>query len=547
MLRLVTFGSLALVRDGAPQEGAVGQRRRLMLLALLAASGRHGVPRDRVLGLFWPDDGPAAARHSLDQSTHVIRRAVGVDAVRGTGTLMLDPAVVTSDVAEFDAAVERGAWETAARVYVGPFLDGVDAPAGLDELARWSAGARARRAGEYAAALARLADDARVRSDVAAAVQWSRRLVAAEPLDAAAVCGLVEALVAAGDGTGALRAARLHEQMVRAELDAAPDTAVLGWITRLRAGMDAAAPAVRSAQDERRDAAPAVRSGAREGDARPWNEFVRTRLQSRYEVGAVVHEGPTMTTFDARDRQSTCTVRLHVLAARRAVGEAATIGALRVLERVAALDDPRIERVLACEAGAGLLFYATAPAVGLSLRERLAAEHALSVDEAVRVGVEVAAALAAAATVSVAHGDLRPKHVRVGPAGVMLSGLGVVQAIDALRPADDASTAVTVGAPAYLSPEQIAGGVTADTRSDVYALGCVLFEMLAGAPPFGRGGALGMLTRKLHERPPSVRAQRAGVPDALDAMIAQMLAAVPADRPRSAADVRDALQEWAHA
>ncbi len=555
MFRLITFGSLALLHDGAPHEGPAGQRRCLVLLALLAAAGRRGVPRDRVLALLWPDAGPDAARHALNQVTHLLRRAAGADAVRGTATLALDATLVASDVAEFDAAVERGALETAARLYGGPFLDGADAAAGRDEFARWCAAARERRARDYAAALARLAADARGRRDAVAAVHWSRRLAAAEPLDARAACGLVEALVAAGDGSGALQAALVHERLVRAELDAAPDASVRAWIARLRAETAAVAGDSLGVPGEGgigipRDAVsralpPRAADAAGPSDRPPWHEFVRSRLQARYALDAVRSDGPTLTTFDARDRGRTQAVRVHVLAPRRGGADARAGDALRVLERVAALHEPRVERVLDCGVADGVVYYATAPEVGTTLRDRLGAGRGLALGEAVRVGAEICDALAAAESAGVAHGDLRPKHVRLGPDGVTLAALGVIQAAAAMRPADDASTAVTVGAPAYLSPEQIAGEVVADARGDVYALGCVLFEMLAGDPPFGRGSALGVLTRKLHERPPSVRACRAGVPAALDDLVARALAPVPADRPRSAAELRDALRRVA--
>ena len=549
MFRLISFGSLALLQDGTPHAGPVGQRRRLLLLAFLAASGPRGVTRDRVLALFWPDDERDAARHSLDQTLHLVRRAVGVEAVRGTGTLVLDPGGVGSDVAEFDTAVERGAYDTAARLYAGPFLDGVDAPRECDELARWGAAARERRAREHAAALARLAADATARRDHAGAVYWTRRHVALEPLDTSATCALIDALVAAGDGAGALRAALLHERLVRAELEIPPDPEIRAWIVRLRVRVPDAAPGV----DAARGAPVGVPIGAPIGSPgrEPWREIadvplgtrsswedgVRDRLGSRYELGAIARGGAMVTTFDARDRRSTDLVRLHVLAPHRATGGGRASEAVRVLARVAALHGQRVEAILDCDAADGLAFYVTAPAVGTSLRDRLAVERALGLDDAVRIGTEIADALAEAEAAGVAHGDLRPKHVRLGPGGVRLSGLGVVQALDALGRPDDASTAVTVGAPAYLSPEQVAGAVTADARSDVYALGCLLFEMLAGEPPFGRGSALGMLTRKLHERPPSLRARRAGIPAALDDVVARALAPVPADRPRSAAEL----------
>ena len=116
MLRLNTFGGLVLQQDGQLHTGPASQRRRLALLAVVAAGGRRGASRDKLLALLWPDADPESARHSLYQALHAIRRSVGSDEVfQGSSTLQFNPGLITSDVGEFEEAIERGAHEAGAR------------------------------------------------------------------------------------------------------------------------------------------------------------------------------------------------------------------------------------------------------------------------------------------------------------------------------------------------------------------------------------------------------------------------------------------------
>lgn len=219
MLRLVTFGGLALVRDGVPQMGPASQRRRLALLALLAAAGKRGMSRDKLLGYLWPETDPDSARHALHQSLHALRRSVDADQLfLGTSSLQLNPELISSDVAEFDEAIERRTYEHAVGLYGGPFLDGFYL-AGVAEFDPWVETERARLGREYALALEALMSGAAQRKDHLAAARWGRRLAAAEPLNSRAAVGLIESLVAAGDRAGALQFARVHEALVREELD----------------------------------------------------------------------------------------------------------------------------------------------------------------------------------------------------------------------------------------------------------------------------------------------------------------------------------------
>ena len=182
MLRLNTFGGLVLQQDGQLHTGPASQRRRLALLAVVAAAGQRGASRDKLLALLWPDSDPEPARHSLYQAVHAIRRSGGNDEIfLGSTTLQLNTQLITSDVGEFEEAVESGAHEQAARLYRGPFLDGFRLE-NAKEYEEWQDGERVRHAREYAAALEALAAAATARRDYPAAVRWWRRLAAAEPV-----------------------------------------------------------------------------------------------------------------------------------------------------------------------------------------------------------------------------------------------------------------------------------------------------------------------------------------------------------------------------
>jgi serine/threonine-protein kinase len=214
---------------------------------------------------------------------------------------------------------------------------------------------------------------------------------------------------------------------------------------------------------------------------------------------------------------------------------------LEALERVAALRDPRILPVREAGAMQGRIYFATPPLEGQSLRDRLARERQLPVADARRIALELLDALVYAHGHDVRHGDLRPKHVLLGRDGVTVASFGLVEALDLAEAGNAGSTAVTIGAPAYLSPEQLAGESTADERSDLYSLGCIVFEMLAGEPPFAGGNLSAVVSRKLTQSPPAVSAVRESVPPALDRFVARCLARLPADRFQRAAEAREAL------
>ena len=242
MFYLRMFGGLALERDGAPYSGPAAQRRRLALLALVAAS-EAGVGRERLATYLWPDADATRARHSVDDALSALRRELHPEPpLLGVATLRLNPAALASDIAEQAAALRAGDIERAVSLYVGPFLDGFFVP-GTAEFERWVEMERSRRARAHGLMLEHLAVGADGRGDRAGAVRWRRECVAIDPLDTAATLQLLHALVDAGNGAEALRLARRHEALVSEELGTSPGPEWARIVLALRDGMRRA-PAV---------------------------------------------------------------------------------------------------------------------------------------------------------------------------------------------------------------------------------------------------------------------------------------------------------------
>jgi len=234
MLRLQTFGGVSLFRGDENLTGAVTQRRRLGILVLLAASGATGLSRDKLLAFLWPESDTDSARHVLNQLLYAQRRQVGNETLfQGRKTLRLNPAVIASDVDEFERALEAHDLDVAVRLYRGPFLDGFflkDAP----EFERWADQQRGRLARRALGALRALAGRSAARGDHRAAAESWRRAVEVDPFDSGTALGLVLCLASAGDRAGALVAARRHEELLRQDLGVAPDATFREAVAQLR-------------------------------------------------------------------------------------------------------------------------------------------------------------------------------------------------------------------------------------------------------------------------------------------------------------------------
>jgi TolB-like protein/DNA-binding SARP family transcriptional activator/cytochrome c-type biogenesis protein CcmH/NrfG len=246
MLVLRTFGGLSIEENGALYSGAAVQRKTLALLALLAAAGKNGLSRDKLIAYLWPESDAERGRNLLKQACFALRRDLREpELFLGSTELRLNASVVTSDVQGFEDALRRTEPACAVEAYAGPFLDGFYL-AGAPEFERWVEAERARLKQCACQALETLATEASSRGDRRTSVEWWRRIAEIDRLNSHVALGLMNALVAVGDRAGALQFARVHESLLRQELDATPDEAVTTLARRLR--------------DERGDSAPAGES-----------------------------------------------------------------------------------------------------------------------------------------------------------------------------------------------------------------------------------------------------------------------------------------------
>jgi serine/threonine-protein kinase len=178
---------------------------------------------------------------------------------------------------------------------------------------------------------------------------------------------------------------------------------------------------------------------------------------------------------------------------------------------------------------------------GHSLAARLAGGP-LDVGEVITIAVHVCDALSAAHQAGVVHRDIKPENILLGRTGaVKVCDFGIARLLHtATAQANLTGPATAIGTSNYMAPEHVAGDPV-DARADLYALGCVLYAMLTGDPPFIGDSPLGVVSQHLHRPPPSVRSRRADVPAELDTLITDLLAKSPADRPADAGQVRDRL------
>lgn len=231
--RLNALGSLVVTGPHGPLGGSAGQRRGLAFLACLAVAAERGVSREKMIGFLWPDTTDERARHALAQTLYRVRRHFGADCVIGTDHLRLNADIFSADVREFEVALEEGRLEDAAALYRGPFLDGFALPDAA-EFEQWAAAERTRLAAAHRQVLERLALAAERERDPARAAEWWRALAAVDPLSSRVAAKLVDALSSSRQRGAALQYARVHETLVRQELNEAPMPEFLEAVSRAR-------------------------------------------------------------------------------------------------------------------------------------------------------------------------------------------------------------------------------------------------------------------------------------------------------------------------
>jgi TolB-like protein/Tfp pilus assembly protein PilF/tRNA A-37 threonylcarbamoyl transferase component Bud32 len=260
----------------------------------------------------------------------------------------------------------------------------------------------------------------------------------------------------------------------------------------------------------------------------------------RYAVRGVLGRGGMATVYLAEDARHGRRVALKVLDPE--LGTAVFADRfVREVEVTARLDHPHILPLLDSGEADGFLYYVMPYVEGESLKDRLERETQLPVEDALRIAREVADALGYAHAHGVVHRDIKPGNILLSAGHARVADFGIAKAIAAADRDRLTATGVTLGTVAYMSPEQVAGTVEVDGRSDLYSLGCVLFEMLAGQPPFIAPSPASVASQHLAAPAPAITSLRPSVPPAVAATIARALAKAPADRFGTAAELVAAL------
>jgi len=278
----------------------------------------------------------------------------------------------------------------------------------------------------------------------------------------------------------------------------------------------------------------------------PARERLQAALAGRYRIERELGTGGMATVYLAEDVRLSRRVALKVLKPELADSLSAERFP-REIEVSARLEHPHIVPVYDSGDADGALYYTMPFVEGRTLRDRLEREGPLPIDEAVQITRDVAAALAFAHTRGVIHRDIKPANILLHEGHSLVADFGVASAVTAAGGERLTRTGVAVGSPLYMSPEQATGGAVVDGRSDQYGLACVLYEMLAGEPPFGGRSLQSILARRMTEKPTSLRSIRSSVSPELEAVVFRALDRTPADRYPSVAAFADALAEAAEA
>jgi serine/threonine-protein kinase len=267
---------------------------------------------------------------------------------------------------------------------------------------------------------------------------------------------------------------------------------------------------------------------------------LRARLFSRYNITREIGRGGMATVYLARDVKQDRDVAIKVLH-QELSASLSSERFRREIQIAGHLAHPNILPVHDSGEVDDLLYLVMPFVAGESLRGRLDREGQLVLEDAIQMATEVASALDFAHREGVVHRDIKPENILLGDGHAYVADFGIARAINTAGEDRITKTGITVGTPTYMSPEQAAAQSGLDGRSDIYSLGCVLYEMLAGTPPFTGPTTQVIVARHTLEDPPSLVVARRGVPEHVEATIMRALAKSPADRFRTAAEFCDAL------
>ena len=267
-----------------------------------------------------------------------------------------------------------------------------------------------------------------------------------------------------------------------------------------------------------------------------------TSLADRYRIERELGQGGMATVYLAEDLKHRRNVAIKVLRPELS----AVIGAdrfVREIQTIAALQHPHILGLIDSGEVNGTAYYVMPFVQGESLRDRLTREKQLPISDAIRIASEVASALDYAHRHGVIHRDIKPENILLHDGQALVADFGIAIAVSTAGGSRMTETGMSLGTPHYMSPEQAMGERTITGRSDVYALGCVLYEMLSGDPPFTGSTAQAIVARVMTEAPRSLLTQRRTIPAHVEAAVFTALEKLPADRFEGAKAFSDALSD----
>jgi serine/threonine protein kinase/tetratricopeptide (TPR) repeat protein len=269
-------------------------------------------------------------------------------------------------------------------------------------------------------------------------------------------------------------------------------------------------------------------------------ERLSEALASRYKLQRELGQGGMAKVFLAHDLKYQRAVAVKVLLSEltEAVGAARFLHEIQIAAR---LHHPHILPLYDSDESSGFLYYVMPYVEGETLRERLGRERQLPVGDALQISREVADALSYAHKSGVVHRDIKPANIMLESGHALVADFGIARAVGVASSQPFTGPRQVIGTPSYMSPEQTEGSEYLDGRSDIYSLGCVLFEMLVGQPPFPGTSLEAVIARRMSNPVPSPRAFREMVPEAIDTAVKKALAKLPADRFVSAAQFAEAL------
>ncbi len=267
---------------------------------------------------------------------------------------------------------------------------------------------------------------------------------------------------------------------------------------------------------------------------------LKTALADRYAIEREIGSGGMATVYLARDLKHDRKVAVKVFLPELAAA-LGTDRFFREIKITANLSHPHILPLLDSGEADGLLYYVMPLVEGDSLRNRLNREKQLAVDEALRITSQVASALSYAHAQHIVHRDIKPENILFQAGEVVVADFGIALAVDSAGGTRLTETGFSLGTPAYMSPEQVSGEQEIDGRSDIYSLACVLYEMLAGDPPFTASNPRAVLAKHMTDPVPPITTVRSSVPRPLAAALTKALGKAPADRFESAKAFAEAL------